>query len=278
MVLFEADPRHADILNALTANNLAIVDVVLKAVFHTSGEKIKFLQLPGEASHVITGRDQDNNSNETNVEVSTIALDDFILTNKLYPELIKVDAEGSEYDILNGAKQYISQYRPAVIFEDYDLRAATYMQSLGYKLINTSTALTFDASQGNPTHSTLNFFAYDPAPQCMDRLGLTELTRTLLNSGPLSQFTKKHLSEYCFTSCEFFYSSKQKLLIDLIFGQNLEGNMKIEYIVNNEVIGHYGGDVVTILKSYTSCPVHLSANSKMQFRIYTEPPPRFDDQ
>src|SRR5207237_1081698 len=54
MVLFEADPRRADILNALKAAHSRIIQFVSKAVYHTSGQTIKFLQCPGEASHMIS--------------------------------------------------------------------------------------------------------------------------------------------------------------------------------------------------------------------------------
>jgi FkbM family methyltransferase len=50
-----------------------------------------------------------------NVEV--ISLDDFVDSSGIAPELIKIDTEGSELNVLNGASKTIQIARPVIIFE-----------------------------------------------------------------------------------------------------------------------------------------------------------------
>jgi len=50
------------------------------------------------------------------IEISSIALDDFCLSNPA-PELLKIDVEGGEIRVLLGAKRILSQHRPVIICE-----------------------------------------------------------------------------------------------------------------------------------------------------------------
>lgn len=269
IVLFEADPRHAPILNGLEKNQPRIIQVLLNAVYHTSGKTLKFLQCAGEASHIETS--QHNDENTHHIAITTIALDDFISTSKLRPQLIKIDAEGSEFDIITGATKYIAKYRPIIIFEDWDLRASCLMQGLGYQLINTSTALAFEPASGNPSTCTLNLFAYHPANA--KKYGITPLQRNPLISGILSDFSapSAETSEF-YNVFDFTSSKKKKILLELIFAQKLEGDMKIEYTVDGKTLGCYGGDAETIIKNYNSCPLHIGAHSNLRLHLYTQVP------
>jgi len=49
--------------------------------------------------------------------VKTIALDDYINSTKLEPEVIKMDIEGAEFHALKGAEQYINRMHPHLILE-----------------------------------------------------------------------------------------------------------------------------------------------------------------
>jgi hypothetical protein len=44
-------------------------------------------------------------------------LDDFCKKSALRPEVLKVDVEGAEYDVLMGATETISRYRPKLLIE-----------------------------------------------------------------------------------------------------------------------------------------------------------------
>jgi FkbM family methyltransferase len=269
MVLFEADERHVALLEALKASYSSILQILPNAVYHTSGKKLQFQQCPGEASHLLVDRKKVDGMQL--VEVTTVALDDFIAAKNLLPDLIKIDAEGSEHDIILGAKNYLQSQRVPVIFEDNDLRAALLMQQLGYTIINTATACVFDPAQGNPSQATFNFFSYHPSR--VGDYGITTLKHELIAKEALSHFHSPARSKYnVYSTLDFTYGTAQKLLFELVFAQDLEGDMKIEYVINEKIVGSYGGDVVTILRSYTSCPFHLVAGATLQLRVYTQSP------
>jgi len=43
-----------------------------------------------------------------------VSIDDFCGKNKVWPEVIKIDVEGSEFEVINGAKQVFRNYNPIV--------------------------------------------------------------------------------------------------------------------------------------------------------------------
>jgi FkbM family methyltransferase len=55
--------------------------------------------------------------------VRTVTLDDYVAQSKFVPNVIKIDVEGSEFLILNGAKKTLCEYRPVLIMEFNPLSA-----------------------------------------------------------------------------------------------------------------------------------------------------------
>jgi hypothetical protein len=50
------------------------------------------------------------------MEVSTVALDQFVFgTAVAAPHSIKIDVEGAEFSVLQGAREVLSQHRPALL-------------------------------------------------------------------------------------------------------------------------------------------------------------------
>lgn len=87
--------------------------------------------------------------------VASITLNDFCLQNSIPKiDFIKIDTDGHEYEILKGAKDVISKFRPKIIFEiglyvmeekgiDFSFYA-NYFGSLNYKLIDSKTGENID--------------------------------------------------------------------------------------------------------------------------------------
>ena len=69
---------------------------------------------------------------------TTIRLDDFVKTYNIIPQIIKIDVEGFELHVLEGAKDTLQTYRPKIIIETHskELRQKcdTFLNSLGYSL------------------------------------------------------------------------------------------------------------------------------------------------
>ncbi len=59
--------------------------------------------------------------NQSKVSVKAIKLDDYVLSKKLKPNLIKIDAESSEYKVLKGMHYILNEIRPILCVELGDL-------------------------------------------------------------------------------------------------------------------------------------------------------------
>ena len=70
------------------------------------------------------GNIQDNIKSKIQISkssIKTISIDSFIQGAGVIPDFIKIDAEGSELDILNGMKVTLKEYRPIVTLEVGDI-------------------------------------------------------------------------------------------------------------------------------------------------------------
>lgn len=98
------------------ANRLSNVSIFDLALGANEGEAIFFTNLnSGSASHLVTSDTLDRRS-ETKVRMTT--LDRFVAEHEIARiDLIKIDVEGFEIDVLEGAKRTLETLKPAVIVE-----------------------------------------------------------------------------------------------------------------------------------------------------------------
>lgn len=85
-----------------------------------------------EASDWLKGRifgysDKHMHIKEVNCEVKT--LDEFDLS----PSFIKIDVQGFEYEVLEGARKTIQKHRPVLLIETPSEKVTTLLQGFGYK-------------------------------------------------------------------------------------------------------------------------------------------------
>ena len=70
----------------------------------------------------------------------TMRIDDFVLKWNKYPDLIKIDVEGFEYQVLKGSEMTIDTYHPRIIIETHssELREKCdgFLRTLDYELIH----------------------------------------------------------------------------------------------------------------------------------------------
>jgi FkbM family methyltransferase len=101
---FEPHPRAAEVLRAnVRANSFANVHVVEAAVGRTTG-RVRI-----RADDHLTAR-----LGDAGFDVSQIALDH---VDAAAPTLVKIDVEGAEVDVLEGASRVLAEARPVVICE-----------------------------------------------------------------------------------------------------------------------------------------------------------------
>ncbi len=74
--------------------------------------------------------------NRGSIPVSVISLDKFIYNKKIYPDILKIDVEGSELSVLKGAYQYLNSAHPIILLSTHsDLikeECLKYLLNLNY--------------------------------------------------------------------------------------------------------------------------------------------------
>jgi FkbM family methyltransferase len=122
VVAFEPSPANADILSYhKRVNRLPQVEVVRKAVSDSDSGALPFFLVnnglsfrnsltigPDETPHVTPAE-------KTRTEVPSITLDRFCQDSGSDPDLIKIDVEGAELLVLQGARRLLERRRPGLI-------------------------------------------------------------------------------------------------------------------------------------------------------------------
>lgn len=102
---------------------------------------------------VHVGHSSMDEKTETPVTIRTATLDSF----NLAPDLIKIDVEGHEYEVLQGAHRTIAKYHPRIILEILDTNSQSasriddFLCKMGYKCIASNLdGLNYVYDYGNP--------------------------------------------------------------------------------------------------------------------------------
>lgn len=113
---FEPVSRNLQYLRChIALNGLANVTVIEAAVSDTNGKRRFRLHHSPAMGHL---------SDDGQKEVSTVTLDEFVFGTVTTPHSIKIDVEGAEYAVLQGAREVLAQHRPALLLATHnrDLR------------------------------------------------------------------------------------------------------------------------------------------------------------
>jgi FkbM family methyltransferase len=100
-------------------NGLAQVEIVSKAVTNTNSKSTPFI-LKGNGDSVLNslvdiGEVEDGSRESSVIAVEAITLDSYSRQTGLVPSMIKIDAEGAEIWVCEGAQHLLAQSRPALI-------------------------------------------------------------------------------------------------------------------------------------------------------------------
>jgi len=99
----------------IIANNAKNVQIISKGIWSKSLENFPFFCDNGPYGAASSLKSKTENSKEIQIEV--ISLDDFCDENNIIPNVIKIDAEGAEYEIILGAENTIKKHHPIIAFE-----------------------------------------------------------------------------------------------------------------------------------------------------------------
>jgi FkbM family methyltransferase len=122
VIAFEASPPLCGILQYhKRANRLGQLEIVAKAVSNVTADRVPFFLVNDGVSfrNSLTIGDDSTpyvRSNEkTKCYVLATTLDKFVADSGLEPELIKIDVEGAELHVLQGAEEILECFRPQLI-------------------------------------------------------------------------------------------------------------------------------------------------------------------
>lgn len=139
VVAFEPVPGNAAAVrkNAELNGFGGIVEVREEAVSSHAGHAPLHVVADASWSH-LADRGEHRLTRET-VEVPTVTLDELVASGTLAPpDLLKIDVEGSEVDVLRGARAVLAKHRPVVVCELHETNreVAAQLRGAGYTLEN----------------------------------------------------------------------------------------------------------------------------------------------
>ncbi len=112
---FEADPENCQLIAEHATRNSLRVEVISKAVWKRRGRMRFVLSSPADPSRM-SGFIALEAIKEAFIEIETVTLDEFASSHRP-PTFIKIDVEGGEAEVLEGAAATIRTFRPALFVE-----------------------------------------------------------------------------------------------------------------------------------------------------------------
>jgi len=149
---FEPLPRNVRFLRRhVTLNHMDNVEVIEAAVSDHTGAASFDLGASSAMGHL---------SDAGDIEVRLVCLDEMLENGDIQPpDYMKVDVEGAEYEVLQGARKVIQRYRPTFFLDTHQREAhqplIALLKELGY---------TFKILDDKPLTETRELIAY-PAKQ-----------------------------------------------------------------------------------------------------------------
>lgn len=121
VIAFEPQPDLAEELSRRAPSNLKVEHL---AVSNRSGTARFFIDtragMIGMASSLMELDDLHATGEFREVEIETVTLDEYCKANNVRPDLIKIDVEGWEPNVLEGAVTLIETVRPSLLFEFWE--------------------------------------------------------------------------------------------------------------------------------------------------------------
>jgi len=132
VVAFEPDPANVDVLREnLLRNGVSNVDVITAALWSHSGV-VTFQRSASEGPEVSSRRGAVVAPNGKGLEAGLIRVEaltlDAFAADYDPPTMIKIDVEGAEVEVLEGAQNLVARIRPVLLLEVHHQAAATFLQ------------------------------------------------------------------------------------------------------------------------------------------------------
>ncbi|MBZ5696714.1 MAG: FkbM family methyltransferase [Acidobacteriia bacterium] len=132
---FEPDPENIRLIKENARRNSLAVEVVPAAVWKCSGQ-LPFSLAPVSDPGRMGGRLDAKEVPNSTIPVNVLSLDDFS-RDRRPPSFIKIDVEGAEAEVLEGARNTITTYRPNLLIEIHNdealHRVSVLLREYGYE-------------------------------------------------------------------------------------------------------------------------------------------------
>ena len=118
VVSFEASPSNIKYLNKhLKINNNLNVTVVPYLVGKENINRADFYDVGNGSGipSIVNLRIKKKKMSIKYLKIEQIFLDDFVLKKSIIPDVLKIDVEGAEFNVLEGATKILTEYRPEII-------------------------------------------------------------------------------------------------------------------------------------------------------------------
>lgn len=136
-------------------NNFNHIEVIEKAVSHTSGEG-QLLLAKYSGGHALATADAPPDL-AGEVTVDLVSIDDLIAQNKIAPpNFVKIDVEGAELDVLKGMTETIKTARPAIIYEVDDGDRTAYERKY-QELADFFKSFDYQVTQAENSYDTIDW-------------------------------------------------------------------------------------------------------------------------
>jgi FkbM family methyltransferase len=131
---FEPDPDNAQLIRENAGRNSLNVEVINAAAWKSGGE-LQFEPSPAADPGRMGGHLVSEAATSPTISVKAVCLDDFSQTHRP-PSFIKLDVEGAEAEVVEGARNTLLKYRPNLVIEihndDAFRRVSGLLEEYGY--------------------------------------------------------------------------------------------------------------------------------------------------
>jgi FkbM family methyltransferase len=118
VIAFEPFPRNFQTLQKnVSLNDLQNVRIEPIAIGETSGSLSLFFAAEEENSATPSATAYAVDGRQENLQVPMLSLDGYLSTGQFVPNLIKIDVEGAEMAVLEGARRTLATVRPILLVE-----------------------------------------------------------------------------------------------------------------------------------------------------------------
>ena len=133
---FEPNPKTLEKLRQnLRINQTRNVHVVPKAAWRQTGKNLSFYCDPSGRGAASSLKQWQGHVGQ--VDVKTETLDEYANECKVVPDVVKIDVEGSEFEVLRGARNLLTRRKPVLVLEYFPKPASAddaldFLADLGY--------------------------------------------------------------------------------------------------------------------------------------------------